>query len=280
MRLVIISDTHGSLINDLPDGDVLIHCGDFSSFGKLDETKKFFSWFSKQQHRHKIAIPGNHEVGICPVRNPKGREDIMQLIKSYENVNFLVDKELVIDGVKFYGTPWCGGDPYIMYRWGFYICSNEQRKYMFNKIPSDTDVLISHSPPHGILDFYRGHLGCKQLLDKVMEVKPKVHLFGHIHGGNGHVEYNGINFFNCSNLTESYKLDYPVRIIELDNSTVTDTSTKKVSQETETDEVLVINKGLFVGNCVYCNNKVFSEETHLTTNGGTMCEQCHFKHFD
>lgn len=217
MKLVIISDTHDKLLEDVPDGDVLIHCGDYSVFGEYDETKKFFDWFSSQKHEYKIVIPGNHEVAICPIKKLPNKAKIMDLIKSYTNVHFLSCRELVINGIKFYGAPWCGGDRFVMYRWGFYLEHDSDRQKMFKFIPDDTNVLITHSPPYGILDTFCGrHLGCPMLLERVRQLeKLKVHCFGHIHGANGIVEENGVQFCNCSNLGENYKITYPCRIIEL-----------------------------------------------------------------
>lgn len=221
MKLVIISDTHGKIVKDLPDGDVLIHCGDYSKYGLYEETKTFFDWFSVQRHRHKIVITGNHEVAICPIKIFPGRDLILDLINSYSNVNFLVDKELIIDGVKFFGTPWCGGESYIMKRWGFYIEDDNKRSKIFEKIPKDTDVLITHTPPLHVLDnFGCNSLGCPALLERVMQVKPLVHLFGHIHSSNGHLFQNGIHFFNCSILDDNYQIRFYPKVVEIENKIV------------------------------------------------------------
>lgn len=217
MKLVVLSDTHGQCVDNVPDGDVLIHCGDYSLYGEYIETKEFFDWFSSFSHKHKIVIPGNHEVAICPLHQRASLKKVAELILSYKDkVKFLVDEKLVIDGIKFYGTPWCPGERWIMARWGFYLEKDEDRKKMFDKIPDDTDVLISHSPPYDILDKYNGRtLGCPMLLERVRQVNPRVHVFGHIHGSNGHVKIGDTDFYNCSNLSESYKITFPCRVIEL-----------------------------------------------------------------
>lgn len=238
MKLVVISDTHGKLIHRLPLGDVLIHCGDYSSFGTFEETKRFFDWFSSFPHKIKIVVPGNHEVEICPRKNGVNVDKILSLIRSYDGIHFLIDKEVVIDGVKFFGTPWCNGDPFIMHRWGFFIGGDRERKEKFEAIPDDVDVLISHIPPWLILDDCdRRHLGCFELRRRVKQTKPLVHCFGHIHDANGHLEEDGIHFFNCSNLDEDYNLSNSCRIIEIEEGELFSHSTSEIREKSMLDRV-------------------------------------------
>jgi Icc-related predicted phosphoesterase len=319
MKVVIISDTHDKLLKTLPEADVLIHCGDYSIFGEYEETKKFFDWFDSQPAKHKIAIPGNHEVGICPFKSRDTRGKIMELIKSYDNITFLIDDHVVIDGVKFYGTPWCGGEHFIMYRWGFYLEGYEQRAQIFNNIPDDTDVLISHSPPFDILDKCDGRtLGCLALLEKIEQVKPLVSCFGHIHSSNGYKERGGTHFFNCSNLGENYKVEYPCRVLEIiDGKLVTNKTVAvydsgyKKSKETIFDKLeqllLTSNTDTYMGqeyppmpdtvvlpplvdssdpkdieteDCIYCNVKLTEKNYAFSTMRGSMCIRCHWEIFD
>lgn len=210
MKIVVISDTHSNheSMKELPSGDILIHCGDFSSYGGYDETKSFLDWFSGQKHEHKIAIPGNHEISLCPLR--RSTESIKELISSYCNIHFLIDQEIIIDNVKFYGTPWCGGESKIMKHWGFYIESG--KKSVFGKIPSDTDILISHSPPFGILD---NGLGSRSLLERVKDVRPVFHLFGHIHETYGEFCSDYTQFYNCSNCDSDNRITNEPRVLIL-----------------------------------------------------------------
>ena len=318
MKIVIISDTHDKLIKELPDGDILVHCGDYSLFGEYDETKTFFDWFSEFPHKHKIVIPGNHEVGICPRRhqyrysNPNF-DKTMALIKSYTSINFLIDEELIIEGVKFYGTPWCGGERHIMYRWGFYMSRDEQRAEVFKKIPDDTDILISHTPPYDILDKYDGRtLGCPALLERIKQVKPLVSCFGHIHSANGYIEKDGTHFFNCSSLGENYKIQYPCRVIEVQDKKLISNNTVKVYDSKhmtikEKMEGIVAGLVNFRGqeyppvpkkidlppsvwkpnpkdneteDCIYCKVKLTKENYAFTTDRGSMCMRCHWQIFD
>lgn len=229
MILVSISDTHGCEIKNIPDGDVFIHCGDYSDYGEYEDTENFLRQISELPHKHKIVIPGNHEVAICPIwankdfivgmdDSLKERQEILELIKSYKNVKYLVDDYVVIDGKKFYGTPWCNGKREIMQQWGFYVENYEDRKKLFSKIPKDTDVLITHVPPYGILDdngYKNPGLGCDALLEVVSEIQPKIHLFGHIHNSSGVVKRGDTLFCNCSILNSSYYKQFMPKILEI-----------------------------------------------------------------
>lgn len=239
MKLVVISDTHGKheeLLSPLPDGDVLIHAGDYSVYGKYDETKAFLEWFVNQPHQHKIIVYGNHEVGVCPLQEQKrGRmcealintsynmkvsteyHRTCDMIQTYaDSVKFLVDEALVIDGVKFWGSPWCGGSFMTMGRWGFYLRTDEQRREKFALIPDDTHVLITHSPPLGTLDTAgEKHLGCPELAARVTQVQPPVHIFGHIHNSYGVHFGQHTDSYNCSNLNEAREVVNPITLINV-----------------------------------------------------------------
>ena len=95
------------------------------------------------------------------------------------NAHYLCDESLTLDGVKFYGSPW---QPRF-FDWAFNKDRGAPLKAIWDKIPLDTDVLITHGPPHGILDltFDKIKAGCEELLLAVQRIKPKVHVFGHIH---------------------------------------------------------------------------------------------------
>jgi Icc-related predicted phosphoesterase len=237
MRLVVISDTHGKqneFPTPIPDGDVLVHAGDYSVFGKYDETKEFLDWFVKHPHPHKIIVFGNHEVGICPLkesfrlwsRGELGIPDYEQkaseecaktrtMMATYKDrVTYLCDTGIEIDGIKFWGSPWCGGDEWVMENWGFYLRHDIDRKTKFDLIPDDTFVLITHSPPKGILDTAHGmSLGCLVLAERVNVVKPIIHLFGHIHDSYGSHPTQFTDFYNCSNLNEEYQVVNPITVI-------------------------------------------------------------------
>lgn len=117
---------------------------------------------------------------------------------------YLNDSGTTIDGIKVWGspvTPW-------FFSWAFNKRRGEGIRKHWNLIPTDTDLLITHGPPYGILDavINQRRTGCKDLLQKVQEVKPKVHVFGHIHESYGVQKTMGTQFINCCLLNESYEL--------------------------------------------------------------------------
>lgn len=90
------------------------------------------------------------------------------------------------------------------------------RKY-WDIIPHRTDILITHGPAYGVLDCTIGgdNAGCKELLSVVKRVKPKYHLFGHIHGGYGTLKAGKTVFVNGSSLDENYLVAHAPIIIEI-----------------------------------------------------------------
>ena len=195
MKVVCISDTHERDLGIIPDGDVLIHSGDFS-IGRdtLLSLELLNEEFRKLPHKHKILVAGNHDW--CLENNYK------EAVQIFTEGIVLINEGIEIDGVKFYGTP----DQPIFYNWAFNR-TTEQLIESYSKIPNNTDVLITHTPPYGILDtiLYGGeHVGSKELLDRVMDIKPKVHVFGHIHESYGVEEVNGVKFINAAIVDHRY----------------------------------------------------------------------------
>ena len=200
-KITFISDTHTKhkhLTNDLPGGDILIHCGDISSRGYMTEIKNFLEWFdSIKGYEHKIFIAGNHDFGFQD--NPK---ECAKLLQDYPTVTYLEDSSVIVDGIKIYGSPW---QPWF-HNWAFNVNRGWDIAQKWEKIPQDTDILITHGPLLGILDITNisERVGCEDLYKKVMEIKPKVHAFGHIHSSYGMKEMDGMTFINASNLGEDY----------------------------------------------------------------------------
>ncbi len=200
MKLCIISDTHTKhkkLI--IPECDVLIHCGDFTSVGYEYETRNFMEWFSSlRQCKHKICIAGNHDLIF---------ERNAQLVKSLipENVIYLQDSEIVIDGIKFYGTPY--QPEFFPEHWAFNK-NPEKLKLIYGMIPNDVDVLITHCPPRFTLDknSHGDNCGSYELLEAISKRKIKLNVFGHIHQGYGIETEHGKTFINASVLDDRYYL--------------------------------------------------------------------------
>jgi Icc-related predicted phosphoesterase len=199
MKIVFISDTHKmhDQVN-VPDGDVLVHAGDISGRGSLQDVASFAAWFNKLPHQHKILIAGNHDFCF----ENELRSEAINILG--DDVNYLEDSEVIIDGVKFWGSPW---QPEFC-NWAFNLPRGVGHlKEKWDLIPEDTDVLITHGPPHGYGDFVAWdqiHVGCEEMLEALDRVKPKIHVFGHIHEGYGEFEHNGIKLINASVCTAGY----------------------------------------------------------------------------
>jgi Icc-related predicted phosphoesterase len=202
MRITFISDTHTKQLElDLPGGDLLIHAGDIMNSGRdKEDIHEFCEWFESQDYKHKIFVAGNHDRMF--ENHPLESNTI---VNNY-NVTYLQDDEDIIDDVKIYGSPW---QPEFM-GWAFNLPRRgDELKEKWDAIPKDTDILITHGPPQDHLDvsgppYNEPHLGCELLRVKVDDQPPKIHVFGHIHGGYGYKFHNGTHFINASVLNERY----------------------------------------------------------------------------
>jgi Icc-related predicted phosphoesterase len=207
MKIVFISDTHGQhakLI--LPEGDMIIHAGDVSKRGGMAEIENFLAWFSALPFKYKVFTVGNHDFLA---------ENAPSIFKALipDNCIYLENNGVTIEGIHIWGspiTPW-------FYDWAF----NRQRgadiaKY-WAKIPLDTDIIITHGPPYKILDkTTRGDLtGCVDLKEKINQVKPCVHVFGHIHEAYGIEKIEETTFINASVLNVEYQLMNAPIVFEL-----------------------------------------------------------------
>lgn len=216
MKLAIISDTHGmheQCPEDILDGcDVLIHCGDFCNHGYLKDLNDFADWLRYIQRlnlvKHIVIVAGNHDT--CLEDNPTEARKLIPL-----GVHYLEDESLELMGYKFYGSP----QQPAFCNWAF----NRQRGLELNEywkeIPSDTDILITHSPPRGIMDisvYSWEECGCDDLLNHVENrVEPLVHCFGHIHKWTGTEKRGNTTFVNASQVSEEYIYNKEPIILEL-----------------------------------------------------------------
>lgn len=200
-KITVISDTHNKhkQVNPYLDGgDILIHCGDISGMGKNNEVDDFCKWFDEiDNYDTKIFIAGNHDWLFQT--NPDAAKEI---VYSY-NIKYLQDSSIIANGIKIYGSPW---QPEFC-SWAFNLPRGQKLVEKWAKIPEDTDILITHGPPTGYRDTVKigsQNLGCVDLLNRVLEIKPKYHIFGHIHGGYGKDFNEHTTFINASNLNEGY----------------------------------------------------------------------------
>lgn len=210
MKIVAISDTHGkhqSLV--LPKGDMLIHAGDVSSRGKEIEIIEFLKWFGSLDFKYKIFIAGNHDFYF--ERYSHNIEKLNQIIPL--NLIYLNDNSIEIEGINIWGSPI---SPWF-YNWAFNRFRGEDIMKHWYKIPQNTDILITHGPVFGILDktTRNERVGCKDLLRKVGEIKPKFHICGHIHEAYGHIKQGDTEYINASVLDENYNLRNKPLVFEI-----------------------------------------------------------------
>ena len=199
MKLVLISDTHG-YHNEvfLPKGDILLHTGDISKRGGREEVIDFLDWFRIQDFEHKIFIAGNHDFFF---ENAK-EEELIKLIGT--DITYLNDSGITINGLNIWGSP---VQPRF-FNWAFNRDRGDDIDRHWQLIPPNTDVLLTHGPPKGILDRTdRGEaVGCEMLLQKIKEIEPQLSVFGHIHEAYGMKKSEKTTFVNASVVNLQYQV--------------------------------------------------------------------------
>ncbi len=179
MKIVAISDTHGCHRQlQLPQGDILIHAGDISNRGNIGHVYDFIDWYQSLDYPYKIFIQGNHD------RDRTSNENIIPR-NLPDSIIYLENEGIEINGYHIFGVPYQEEHEDIDYDW----------------IPDETDILITHNPPYYIHDKAPNglHRGSEALRNKVREVNPQVHVFGHIHVGYGSSFISPTQYINPSN---------------------------------------------------------------------------------
>lgn len=191
----------------VPDGDVLIHAGDFTEGGTKRESIDFFNWFSSRPHEHKIFIGGNHDFYLEKMTLAERKKTIP------ENLILLQDSGVSLKGFNFWGSPINPGDG----QWAFNRERGRTIRNYWKKIPHNTSVLITHTPPYGIKDQLsdKRHVGCEELKSRIAEIRLPIHIFGHIHNHYGIVTLAPTTFINASCLDNRYRPIHPAVEIEL-----------------------------------------------------------------
>ena len=214
MKICCISDTHGKhdrLNLEAYPADMLIHAGDITSGGTFREVLIFLEWFSVQDYKYKVFIPGNHDICI-----EEKYEDFLTLLGRFSNIAFLHNSGIEIDGINIWGS----GDTPEFCNWAFNK-TEEELKETWALVPKDIDILVSHGPAYGILDLVNNtwsvdpNVGCKSLRDVVTNSDIKHCIVGHIHEQGGKsIIIDGTTFHNASVLDEKYKMVNAPIIIE------------------------------------------------------------------
>lgn len=186
--------------------------------GTQREVTQWLSWIASQPHRKKIIVAGNHDFLF--ERDP----ELGILLMPY-SIEYLQDSGTRFRGVKFWGSPWQPA----FNDWAFNLPRGPQLEAKWKLIPNDTDVLITHSPPFGILDRVLSApmgeaaratdvnvpLGCEDLLFRVHALRPRVHVFGHIHDSYGTQILGTTVFANACICDEDYKPTRAAIVIDL-----------------------------------------------------------------
>ena len=199
MLITVISDTHGlhdrikslnkPFINEVDGaGKMIIHAGDITENGSEAEVRDFLRWFAKLPHQYKVFIGGNHDLFL-------EQSSIVTVGKMIpKGVYYLNNSGLIVDGIRIWGSP---VTPYFL-GMAFNKKRGTEIKKVWDGIAPWTDILITHGAPAGIMDGGFGGFGCEDLLERVMEIKPQYHLFGHAHGQSGINKVGGTTFINAA----------------------------------------------------------------------------------
>lgn len=212
IKIVAISDTHSYHRRlQIPECDLLVHAGDITFNGEYRVLADFNSWLGTlSQCKRIVCIAGNHDRSL--EQNPGLTRGLLS------HAVYLQDQSAEIEGLLIYGSPWCPrfGD------WSFYDDRGPAMARHWIALKDGhikPDVLVTHGPPHGILDLVdRGeHVGCEELMIAVNIAKPKIHIFGHVHDGYGRYRsaIDTTLFVNASTCNESYQPMNPPQIITI-----------------------------------------------------------------
>lgn len=221
MKILVLSDTHNQHkalgdLKEFSECEMIIHAGDVSGRGWYKEVAQFVQWYKSLDFKYKLFIPGNHDFYF------EGNPNMTIALQLGISVNptdpqpdtviCLIDHAIEIEGIKIWGSPVTP----TFHNWAFNKDRGSIIEEHWKKIPEGMDIIVTHGPAKNILDeCMDGHVGCEDMLNKILEVKPKYHIGGHIHEGYG--TYKGVytTFINPSVLDGQYNLRNKPIVIEI-----------------------------------------------------------------
>jgi predicted phosphodiesterase len=228
MRIVCLADSHlthdeytgvsGELPWPMPEGDMIIHAGDWTFRGRPHEIFQFGRWFNGLPYTYRVCVAGNHDLGMedAPGRSKKilfGLDEEYFAEPKRNGIIYLQDEEVNIEGLRIYGAPWSPR----FFDWAFNASRGPEIKAKWDMIPEGIDILITHGPPFGYGDeTLRGdRVGCEELIKALDRVKPRLLICGHIHPGYGKYRYKNTTIINAAMCDETYYPTNPPIVVDL-----------------------------------------------------------------
>jgi Icc-related predicted phosphoesterase len=236
MKIAVFSDTHnGHKQVELPECDIAIFAGDATSVGHKHEVESFLNWYGKQkQCKHKVFIAGNHDKSFDKrfyhsyedhdlfkenehLGKPGWLVEMIDRARALFNIHYLENNSVMLEGLKIWGSP-ITPSFYRQY-WAFNADRNEEIQSYWNQIPTDANIIVTHGPVHGKLDFIpesSEHAGCVDLKAKIEEIKPMMFVCGHIHSGRDVYNTDKTLYVNASIMDNSYHKQGDPMMFKLD----------------------------------------------------------------
>jgi len=227
VRFACFSDTHG-LHDEIPREhcppvDVLLHAGDFTNTGEVEQVRSFAEWLRNYPAAQKIVIAGNHDVTFEKPYyermwqryhpEPYDCQEAKAALVDSGACTYLEDELTEAFGYRIFGSPW---QPEFC-DWAFNLKLGEECREAWKRIPSDVDILLTHGPPHGLGDrcSHGSRVGCPDLLEAIQRRGVPVSLAGHIHEDYGVRQQGGTMYINASTCTLRYRPSNPPVVFDV-----------------------------------------------------------------
>jgi Icc-related predicted phosphoesterase len=206
MKIVALSDTHTKHHQiTIPKGDILIYAGDFEIRNTIDLVE-MRDWLNALPHKYVVTIFGNHD--FTHKATTKYIKDVFG-----KKIKYLCNNSIIIESLKIWGSSYSP----LFNDWAWMKPDNDLKE-IWNTIPNDVNIVITHCPCYGLLDQVLPRMesvGSRTLKDRIKEIQPKVHIAGHIHESFGQYTDGKTDYYNVSILNEQYQLENEPTIIEV-----------------------------------------------------------------